>query len=107
MGIRPSDRHDGPVWDLAVPAVLALAADPLLGVVDTAFVGRLGPEALVGSLWDRRLVASTATFDPSLAPEVSERSLPYTPGVCCTFTSCLLNGQASSAEESAFDRWNA
>lgn len=47
MGIRPSDRHDGPVWDLAAPAVLALAADPLLGVVDTAFVGRLGPEALV------------------------------------------------------------
>ena len=47
VGIRPSDRHDGPVWDLAAPAVLALAADPLLGVVDTAFVGRLGPEALV------------------------------------------------------------
>ena len=47
VGIRPSDRHDGAVWDLAGPAVLALAADPLLGVVDTAFVGRLGPEALV------------------------------------------------------------
>ena len=52
MGIRPSDRHDGPVWDLAGPAVLALAADPLLGVVDTAFVGRLGPEALVSQLAD-------------------------------------------------------
>ena len=47
VGIRPSGRHDAAIWDLAGPAVLALAADPLLGVVDTAFVGRLGPEALV------------------------------------------------------------
>lgn len=47
VGIRPSDQHDAAVWNLAGPAVLALAADPLLGVVDTAFVGRLGPEALV------------------------------------------------------------
>jgi hypothetical protein len=46
-GIRPSGRHDTAIWELAGPAVLALAADPLLGVVDTAFVGRLGPEALV------------------------------------------------------------
>ena len=57
IGIRPSGRHDAAIWDLAGPAVLALAADPLLGVVDTAFVGRLGPEALVrarlccASLW--------------------------------------------------------
>ncbi|MGH8875588.1 MAG: MATE family efflux transporter, partial [Acidimicrobiia bacterium] len=31
---------------LAVPALGALAADPLVSLVDTAFVGRLGPVAL-------------------------------------------------------------
>ena len=46
-GLRPSNRHDTAIWALAVPALLALATDPLLGIVDTAFVGRLGPEELV------------------------------------------------------------
>ncbi len=40
--------YDQAIWSLAAPAVLALAADPLLGMVDTAFVGRLGQEHLVG-----------------------------------------------------------
>jgi len=41
-------RHqdDKAIFSLAVPAALALAADPLLQVVDTAFVGHAGPEAL-------------------------------------------------------------
>jgi putative MATE family efflux protein len=41
-------RHpdDGQILALAVPAALALAADPLLQVVDTAFVGHAGPDAL-------------------------------------------------------------
>ena len=46
-GLHPSSRHDAAIWALAGPAVLALATDPLLGIVDTAFVGRLGPEELV------------------------------------------------------------
>ncbi len=41
-------RHqdDAQILALALPAALALAADPLLQVVDTAFVGHAGPEAL-------------------------------------------------------------
>jgi putative MATE family efflux protein len=39
----PSDRE---IMRLALPAMAALAADPLLGLVDTALVGRLGPTAL-------------------------------------------------------------
>lgn len=46
-GLRPNNTHDPAIWALAGPAVLALATDPLLGIVDTAFVGRLGPEELV------------------------------------------------------------
>ncbi len=38
--------HDGAIFSLALPAVLALAADPLLQVVDTIFVGQTGPDAL-------------------------------------------------------------
>jgi MATE family multidrug resistance protein len=38
--------YDGAIFSLAIPAVLALAADPLLQVVDTIFVGQAGPEAL-------------------------------------------------------------
>jgi len=39
--------HDAAIAGLALPAVIALAADPLLGVVDAALVGRgLGSDAL-------------------------------------------------------------
>ena len=39
-------RHDREILRLAVPALGALAVDPLVSLVDTAFVGRLGAEAL-------------------------------------------------------------
>jgi putative MATE family efflux protein len=42
-GRHPDDKQ---IFTLALPAALALAADPLLQVVDTAFVGHAGPEAL-------------------------------------------------------------
>lgn len=47
----PADRRiDGEIRILALPALGALAADPLVSVVDTAFVGRLGtlPLAALG-----------------------------------------------------------
>lgn len=44
-----SSQYDKDIFSLAVPAALALAADPLLGMVDTALVGRLGSEELVSS----------------------------------------------------------
>jgi MATE family multidrug resistance protein len=37
-----SGKHDREILSLAVPALGALAADPLVSLVDTAFVGRLG-----------------------------------------------------------------
>lgn len=42
--------HDAAILSLAVPALLTLAADPLVSLVDTAFVGRLGtvPLAALG-----------------------------------------------------------
>jgi Na+-driven multidrug efflux pump len=42
--------HDKDILALALPAALALAADPLLGMVDTALVGRLGADELVSSM---------------------------------------------------------
>lgn len=42
-----SSQFDKDIFALAVPAALALAADPLLGMVDTALVGRLGSDELV------------------------------------------------------------
>src|SRR5690625_333815 len=39
-------RFDREIMLLALPALGALAADPLVSLVDTAFVGRLGPEPL-------------------------------------------------------------
>lgn len=41
-----SSPHDAAIASLALPAILALAADPLLQVVDTVFVGQAGPDAL-------------------------------------------------------------
>jgi len=40
-------RFDQEIFQLALPAALALAADPLLGMVDTALVGKLGADELV------------------------------------------------------------
>lgn len=36
------DEIGGEIVSIALPAVLALAADPLTSLVDTAFVGHLG-----------------------------------------------------------------
>ena len=49
LRFRP-DRLDRQILGLALPATLALAADPLLSLVDTALVGRLGsvPLAALG-----------------------------------------------------------
>jgi Na+-driven multidrug efflux pump len=41
-----STQHDRDIMALALPAALALAADPLLGMIDTALVGRLGADEL-------------------------------------------------------------
>lgn len=38
--------YDGMIFALAGPALLTLAADPLLSIVDTVYVGRLGPNEL-------------------------------------------------------------
>ena len=45
MAARPSDRR---ILALAIPALGALAAEPLYLLVDTAVVGHLGKEALAG-----------------------------------------------------------
>lgn len=37
-----SSPHDRPILDLAVPALAGLAADPLVSLVDTAYVGQVG-----------------------------------------------------------------
>lgn len=44
--IKLRSPHDRAIFTLALPALGSLAADPLVSLVDTAFVGRLGPEAL-------------------------------------------------------------
>ncbi|MEE8385965.1 MAG: MATE family efflux transporter [Dehalococcoidia bacterium] len=45
---RLRSRHDRAVAALAIPALGSLVADPLLSLVDTAFVGRLGSDSLAG-----------------------------------------------------------
>lgn len=44
--LAPADRE---IISLALPALGALALDPLLSLIDTAFVGRLGVAALAGT----------------------------------------------------------
>ena len=46
--IRLRSSHDREIVALALPALGALIADPLLSLVDTAFVGRIGTDALGG-----------------------------------------------------------
>ena len=86
---------DSRIWNLAMPAVASLLLDPILGVVDTAFVGRIdgnSAEAALGGL-----AISTTVFNfffkifnflavvtgPLVASQIStgdtfgERSIPY------------------------------
>lgn len=54
-------RFDRPIAALAFPALGALVADPLLSLVDTGFVGRLGADAL-GALGVSAAVFAVAFF---------------------------------------------
>ena len=47
---RPFNVTHGMVMALAAPMTLAYLTTPLLGLVDTAVVGRLGDAALIGGL---------------------------------------------------------
>ena len=44
--LRLRSPHDRSIAVLAIPALGSLVADPLLGLVDTAFVGRIGSDSL-------------------------------------------------------------
>ena len=52
---------DGAIFALALPAVASLLLDPELGVVDTAFVGRIQGEGAAEALGG--LAVSTAVFN--------------------------------------------
>jgi MATE family multidrug resistance protein len=54
-------RHDREIAVLALPALGSLVADPLLSLIDTAFVGRLGADAL-GALGVSAAVFAVAFF---------------------------------------------
>lgn len=46
VDLVPRSRHDRAILAFALPALGSLATDPLVSLVDTAWVGRLGTEAL-------------------------------------------------------------
>lgn len=46
LGIQSSRNYDDQILAVSGPALIALAADPLLSLIDTAFVGKLGPAEL-------------------------------------------------------------
>ena len=46
MSLSLTSPHDDDILTLAVPALAGLAADPLVSLIDTAFVGQLGSVAL-------------------------------------------------------------
>ena len=52
---------DARIWALALPAVASLLLDPVLGAVDTAFVGRLEGEGAAAALGG--LAVSTTVFN--------------------------------------------
>ena len=52
---------DGKIWALALPAVASLLLDPVLGAVDTAFVGRMPGEGAASALGG--LAVATTVFN--------------------------------------------
>lgn len=61
MSVVARSPYDREIFRLAVPAVGALAIDPLVSLVDTAYIGRLGAEALAS------LAVATAVFTLAFA----------------------------------------
>lgn len=51
QSIIGKNSYDTAILSLALPAIVALAADPLLSFVDTIFVGQAGADALVSLSW--------------------------------------------------------
>ena len=58
---EPSSNLDARIWALALPAVASLLLDPLLGAVDTAFVGRIEGEGAAAALGG--LAVSSTVFN--------------------------------------------
>lgn len=48
FGMMPSSPYDKEIANIAIPALLTLTLDPLVSLVDTALVGRLGAQSLGG-----------------------------------------------------------
>jgi MATE family, multidrug efflux pump len=79
---KPSAR-DGAIAALAIPALGTLAMDPLVSIVDTAWVGRLGTEALAALAIASAVFAAvfsifnfvSMTITPLVAGEVGRRDL--------------------------------
>lgn len=49
MGFLIDKKYAREVWSLALPVVIGMVSQTLLGLVDTAMVGRLGPAALAAA----------------------------------------------------------
>ena len=60
-GSNEEKSLDARIWALALPAVASLLLDPVLGAVDTAFVGRLEGEGAAAALGG--LAVSTTVFN--------------------------------------------
>lgn len=81
-----SSPHDSAIFALALPAVLALAADPLLSMVDTIFVGQVRAAVLLTS-W--------LLCCPSCACQLL-RDMPLLPRLCCMASSLVHPVHAAS-----------
>lgn len=99
LKLQPSQQYDDRILAISGPAVIALAADPLLSLIDTAFVGRLGPAELVNP----RATRTESTTDHVCAsdgfswlrlrqvycnPRMKTETRPVPPGHMCLGVLC-------------------
>lgn len=60
--VGDGDDLDGRIWGLALPAVASLLLDPVLGAVDTAFVGRIEGEGAAAALGGLAIATTVFNF---------------------------------------------
>ncbi|CAN1771696.1 Protein DETOXIFICATION 44, chloroplastic [Linum perenne] len=106
------------IWSIALPAALALAADPITSLVDTAFVGHIGPVELaavgvsvsvfnlVSKLFNVPLLNITTSFVAEeqallLGPRDSTDSVDTSDGLPSVSTSLILAAIFGVAEAAA------
>ncbi|WZN66259.1 MatE efflux family protein [Chloropicon roscoffensis] len=112
---RAGSPYDGEIFTLALPALFSVLIDPLMSIVDTAIIGRIGVNELAGTglaglLWASFTVALFSFLATAVTPLVSGANVrkdadSVSRTICVGLWLALSIGTALFALKFAGARW--